>query len=63
MERQFILELIEANSIIGLNYIVCSDLKLNFNENEIENIVFYRNPKAKMIPPMRLKDRLIFKIF
>ena len=47
----------EANSIIGLNYIVCSDLKLNFNENEIENIVFYRNPKAKMIPPMRLKKQ------
>ena len=46
----------ETNSIIGLNYIVCSDLKLNFNENEIENIIFYRNPKAKMIPPHEIKE-------
>jgi hypothetical protein len=31
-------------------------LKLNFNENEIENIIFYRNPKAKMIPPHEIKE-------
>ena len=46
----------ETSSIIGLNYIICSDLKLNFNENEIENIIFYRNPKAKMIPPHEIKE-------
>ena len=46
----------ENSSIIGLNYIICSDLKLNFNENEIENIIFYRNPKAKMIPPHEITE-------
>ncbi len=46
----------ENTTIIGLNYIICSDLKLNFNNNEIENIIFYKNPKAKMIPPHEISE-------
>ena len=38
-------------NMIGLNYIICSDLRLNFKENEISNIIFYKNPQAKLIPP------------
>ena len=29
-------------NMIGLNYIICSDLRLNFKENEISNIIFYK---------------------
>ena len=32
----------DLNSIIGLNYIICSDLRMNFSENELENIIFYK---------------------
>ncbi len=50
----------ESNSILGLNYIVCSDLKLNFVDNEINNIVFYKNPIAKMIPPHEIKEEDLY---
>ena len=50
----------ESNSILGLNYIVCSDLKLNFENNEINNIIFYKNPIAKMIPPHEIKEKDLY---
>ncbi len=46
----------DLNSIIGLNYIICSDLRMNFSENELENIIFYKNPRAKMIPPHEITN-------
>ena len=48
------------DKIIGLNYIICSDLKLNFNKNEIQNIIFFKNPKAKLIPPHEIKEEDLF---
>ena len=46
----------DYKSIIGLNYIICSSLKLNFDNNEIDNIIFYNNPIAKMIPPHEIEE-------
>ena len=48
------------DKIIGLNYIICSDLKLNFNKSEIQNIIFFKNPKAKLIPPHEIKEEDLF---
>ncbi len=50
----------DYKSIIGLNYIICSDLKLNFENNEINNIIFYDNPIAKMIPPHEIKEENLY---
>jgi lipopolysaccharide export system protein LptA len=52
------------DKIVGLNYIICSDLKLNFEKNEIKNIVFYKSPKAKLIPPHKIiEENLYLKSF
>ena len=45
-----------SENMIGLNYIVCSDLILNFKENEISNIIFYKEPQAKLIPPHEISE-------
>lgn len=50
----------ESNIILGLNYIICSDLKLNFINNDVDNIIFYKNPKAKLIPPHEIKDEDLY---
>ena len=50
----------ETYNTIGLNYIICSDLKLNFENNEINNIIFYDNPIAKMIPPHEIKEENLY---
>ena len=50
----------DYKSIIGLNYIICSDLKLNFENNEIKKIIFYDNPIAKMIPPHEIKEENLY---
>ena len=47
----------KLENMIGLNYIICSDLRLNFRENEISNIIFYKNPKAKLIPPHEISEK------
>ena len=49
-----------SDKILGLNYIICSDLKLNFNKSEIQNIIFFKNPKAKLIPPHEIKEEDLF---
>ena len=45
-----------SENMIGLNYIICSDLILNFNKNEISNIIFYKDPQAKLIPPHEISE-------
>ena len=45
-----------SENMIGLNYIICSDLILNFKENEISNIIFYKEPQAKLIPPHEISE-------
>ena len=49
-----------GNSIIGLNYMICSDMNISFENNEIKNITFYKNPNAKLIPPQEISDDDLF---
>ena len=45
-----------GNSIIGLNYMICSDMNISFENNEIKYITFYKNPNEKLIPPQEISD-------
>lgn len=50
----FMLE--EDNSaIMGMNKILCSDMKLVFEANDIKEAIFYTNPDGQFIPPHELK--------
>lgn len=46
----------KKNSIIGLNYMICSDMNIRFENNEIKDITFFKNPKAKLIPPHEINE-------
>jgi hypothetical protein len=43
----------EGDSILmGLNKMICSDMKIRFGEaNELSNITFFKDPEARLIPP------------
>ncbi len=46
----------EGDSIMmGLNKMICSDMLINFNQNEIKDITFYKQPEARLIPPHEIK--------
>ena len=49
-----------GNSIIGLNYMICSDMNISFENNEIKNITFYKNPNAKLIHQQEISDDDLF---
>ena len=49
-----------GSSIIGLNYMICSDMNISFENKEIKNITFYKNPNAKLIPPQEINDNDLF---
>lgn len=58
----------EDNSgIMGMNRILCSSMKLNFLNNDIQDVTFYTNPDGQFIPPheLKIKDRKLngFKWF
>jgi lipopolysaccharide export system protein LptA len=44
------------NSVMGMNKILCSDMKINFGENKLKDIIFYVQPEGKLIPPQELKE-------
>jgi len=44
------------NSVIGMNKIICSDMKILFGETTVKDIMFYVKPEGKMIPPIELKE-------
>jgi hypothetical protein len=44
------------NSLIGLNKILCSDMKLYFVDGEMNNITFYKDPEGKFIPPHEIEE-------
>lgn len=48
----------EANmtKFIGMNKIICTNMKINFAENQVNDIRFYTKPDGKFIPPHELKD-------
>jgi lipopolysaccharide export system protein LptA len=46
----------EDNSMLGMNKIICSDMKIIFGENKLQDIMFYVKPEGKLIPPQELKE-------
>jgi lipopolysaccharide export system protein LptA len=42
--------------IIGMNKILCSDMKLNFIESELNDLTFYTNNDGSFIPPHELEE-------
>ena len=43
---------LEGDSVlIGMNKIICSNMAIRFEENELNNMTFYANPDAAFIPP------------
>jgi len=42
--------------MMGMNKIVCSNMKINFKEGKVNNISFYIQPDASFIPPSELKE-------
>lgn len=42
--------------LTGLNLILCSNMKINFNKGKLDNISFYVKPDAKFIPPQEIKE-------
>lgn len=51
----------EANAYIGVNKILCSEMLMYFGNNEIDNIRFYNQPQANLIP-MRQADHESLKM-
>ncbi len=43
-------------TLMGMNKIICSNMKINFKEGKVNNISFYIMPDAQFIPPSELKD-------
>lgn len=41
---------------MGMNKIICSNMKINFKEGKVNNISFYIKPEASFIPPHELEE-------
>ncbi|MCG8310432.1 MAG: Organic solvent tolerance protein OstA [Cytophagales bacterium] len=41
---------------MGMNQIICSNMKIVFKENQVNDIRFYTNPDGSFIPPHELED-------
>jgi len=42
--------------VMGMNRILCSNMKINFKQGKVNNISFYIMPDASFIPPHELKE-------
>ncbi len=45
-----------AELLIGMNRIVCTNMKIGFLDDQVNDIRFYTTPDGKFIPPHELKD-------
>ena len=45
-----------TKTMMGMNRIICSNMKIIFLDNQVHDIRFYTNPDGKIIPPHELKD-------
>jgi hypothetical protein len=43
-------------TLMGMNKIICSNMKINFKEGKVNNISFYIRPDASFIPPIELEE-------
>ncbi len=44
------------NSLIGMNKIICSNMKIQFVEGEMNDITFYKDPEGRFIPPHEIAE-------
>lgn len=44
--------------LMGMNRLLCSNMTMRFNTNELENITFYVSPEATFYPPHEITDNL-----
>lgn len=47
--------ILKTTATMGMNRIVCSNMKINFKVGKVDNISFYVMPDASFIPPHELK--------
>jgi lipopolysaccharide export system protein LptA len=47
--------LYKISYVMGMNKIICSNMKINFAAGKIDNVTFYKDPDAKFIPPHEIK--------
>lgn len=45
-----------TQELMGMNQIICSNMKISFKENQVHDIRFYANPDGSFVPPHELKD-------
>ena len=45
-----------TETLMGMNQIICSNMKIIFKENQVNDIRFYTNPDGNFVPPHELKD-------
>lgn len=45
-----------TKTMIGMNKIICSNMKIFFKDNQVNDIRFYTNPDGDFIPPHELKE-------
>ena len=46
----------DETGVVGMNKIICSEMLINFENNEVNNISFYTSPEAEFIPPHELDE-------
>jgi lipopolysaccharide export system protein LptA len=52
----FVAEEENTKTLMGMNQIICSNMKIIFKENQVNDIRFYSNPDGNFVPPHELKD-------
>ncbi len=45
-----------TNKLMGMNKIVCSNMKIVFKDNQVNDIRFYTKPDGDFVPPHELKE-------
>ncbi len=45
-----------VKTMIGMNQIICSNMKIIFKDNQVHDIRFYSNPDGNFVPPHELKE-------
>lgn len=45
----------KGSMMMGMNHILCSNMRINFKEGKVNNISFYIKPDATFTPPQELK--------
>ena len=41
---------------MGMNKMICSNMRINFKQGKVNNVSFYVKPDAKLIPVHELKE-------